>query len=172
MLANPPATPGDSAIHTTLLHQLGKDHLNSGAIRQLLSSEGRDPVLSGLARIAAGSTPEVTSYIQANAIYALGMIGDPAALPTLLGLLDESDPDLQVLVVRALGRIGGEQALEPVRRLYNGPPAPTDKAAPASPPIAAAPAPQCHVAPALALEMQAALRDGTVRAGTRSKRWK
>jgi hypothetical protein len=28
---------------------------------------------------------------------------------------------MQILAVRALGRIGGEHALEPVRRLYNGP---------------------------------------------------
>src|SRR5438034_4305142 len=113
-----------------LLHQLGQDHINLDAIRQLATAAGKRRLLPLLGQIATGALPDETSYHQANAIYTLGMMRDPAAVPWLAPLLDVPDPDVQVLAVRALGRIGGEEALEPVRRRYNRPaePSPTPEA--------------------------------------------
>jgi HEAT repeat protein len=74
-----------------------------------------------LGKIALGEIEGVSCYERTNAIYVLGMMKDPAAVPWLTTLLCHSDLDLQILAVRALGRIGGDQALEPVRRMYNGP---------------------------------------------------
>jgi hypothetical protein len=73
-------------------------------------------------------------------------------VPWLTAILDAPDPALQMPAVRALGRIGGEGALAPVRRHYNAP-APEPGTAPSSPPPP----------PALAQEMRAALQQGAVR---------
>jgi hypothetical protein len=76
-------------------------------------------------------------------------------------LLGSADMDMQILAVRALGRIGGDQALEPVRRLYNAPHSaekkPLAPAARANAAPGAEPQP-CLVPPALAVEMREVLK--------------
>src|SRR5215212_2105003 len=113
-------------LQQQLLQQLNKDHINMETIQRLVKAAGgKKSILPLLGSIASGTMPDETWYEQANAIYVLGMIKDPAAIPWLTSLLGDDDADLQVLAVRALGRIGGDQALEPVRQLYNAPhPAP------------------------------------------------
>jgi hypothetical protein len=104
-----------------LLQQLGKDHISVETINYLVAAGGKSRVLPILGKIAVGEVEGTSCYERSNAIYILGMMKDPAAVPWLTALLGHTDVDLQILAVRALGRIGGEQALEPVRRLYNGP---------------------------------------------------
>ncbi len=104
-----------------LLQQLGKDHMSVDTIKYLVAAGGKSRVLPLLGQIALGELDGTTCYQRSNAIYVLGMVKDPAAVPYLTALLGHTDVDLQILAVRALGRIGGDQALEPVRRLYNGP---------------------------------------------------
>lgn len=44
-------------------------------------------------------------------IYVLGERGDPSALPTLAGLADSDDSNIQLATVRVLGRLGDESVL-------------------------------------------------------------
>jgi hypothetical protein len=104
-----------------LLQQLGKDHISVETINYLIAAGGKNRVLPILGKIAVGEIEGTSCYERSNAIYVLGMMKDAAAVPWLTALLGHADVDTQILAVRALGRIGGEQALEPVRRLYNGP---------------------------------------------------
>lgn len=45
------------------------------------------------------------------AVFALGQVGEAAALPPLAELNKEAKPDLQILIAEALGKIGGDEAL-------------------------------------------------------------
>lgn len=107
-------------LQQQVLQQLGKDHINTDTIRHMVAAGGKQEVLPVLGELAQGAVPGETHYEQANAIYVLGMIKDPAAVHWLEPLLGRASEDLQILAVRALGRIGGDAALAPVRRLYNG----------------------------------------------------
>lgn len=50
------------------------------------------------------------TVLQRNAAYALGNLGDPAAVPILAELLDDPRPVLRAAAVWSLGRIGGVEA--------------------------------------------------------------
>lgn len=153
-------TPRWSADELTeqLLHQLNKDHIGTETIQRMVrAAGGKKSLVPLLGSIAGGAAPGETWYEQANAVYVLGMIKDPAAIPWLTRLLGTADIDLQILAVRALGRIGGDQALEPVRRLYNAPQTVEKKIAPPAANGTPAPAVPCPVPPALALEMRQVL---------------
>lgn len=115
-----PQWPSDE-MEQQLLQQLGKDHISVDTINYLIAAGGKRRVLPILGKIAQGEVEGTECYERSNAIYVLGMMKDPAAVPWLTPLLVNPDVNLQILAVRALGRIGGEQALEPVRRMYNGP---------------------------------------------------
>jgi hypothetical protein len=166
-----PRWPADE-LEQQLRQQLGKDHISVETIRYLSAAGGKNRVLPLLGRIAVGEVAGTTCYERSNAIYVLGMMKDPAAVPWLTTVLGEPDVDLQILAVRALGRIGGDQALEPVRRLYNGPRRCVDGApgGEAKPAVAdgLAETLSTPIAPALALEMRDVLRppasngDGTL----------
>jgi hypothetical protein len=129
-------------------------------INYLVAAGGKRRVLPILGQIALGEVEGAGCYERSNAIYVLGMMKDPAAVPWLTTLLTHSDVDLQILAVRALGRIGGEQALEPVRRMYNGPRRCVDGATEAKPgPVdTLADAVSAPIPPALALEMRDVLQ--------------
>ncbi len=45
----------------------------------------------------------------------LGEAGDPEAVPVLIDALRDTDPLLRQLAAEALGKIGDEQAAEPLR---------------------------------------------------------
>ena len=51
------------------------------------------------------------------AIAALGSIGDPAAAPRLVPLLDDANPDVRASAALALGQIGDTSAAEDLRRV-------------------------------------------------------
>jgi hypothetical protein len=144
-----------------LHRQLNKDHIERDTIRWMVQAAGgKKSLVPLLGSIASGAEPGESWYEQANAIYVLGMMKDPAAIPWLTRLLGTADIDLQILAVRALGRIGGDQALEPVRRLYNAPQTVEKKIQPPAANGAAHPsALPCPVPPALALEMRQVLEE-------------
>ena len=154
-------TPRWSADELTeqLLHQLNKDHIETDTIQRIVrAAGGKKSLVPLLGNIASGAAPGESWYEQSNAIYVLGMMKDPAAIPWLTRLLGTADIDLQILAVRALGRIGGDQALEPVRRLYNAPQTVEKKIqSPAANGAAHPTAVPCSVPPALALEMRQVL---------------
>jgi hypothetical protein len=154
-----PQWPTDD-MERQLLQQLGKDHISVDTINYLVAAGGKRRVLPILGQIALGEVEGAGCYERSNAIYVLGMMKDPAAVPWLTTLLTHSDVDLQILAVRALGRIGGEQALEPVRRMYNGPRRCVDGATEAKPgPVdTLADAVSAPIPPALALEMRDVLQ--------------
>ena len=52
--------------------------------------------------------------IRARAIDVLGLIGDPATQGRLLTLTDDKSPQIRAHVALALGRIGGDDSLEPL----------------------------------------------------------
>jgi hypothetical protein len=66
-----------------LLQQLGKDHISVETIRYLSSAGGKNRVLPILGQIAVGEVEGTTCYERSNAIYVLGMLKDPAAVPWL-----------------------------------------------------------------------------------------
>jgi hypothetical protein len=150
---------GDDELTEQLLHQLNKDHIGAETIQRMVrAAGGKKSLVPLLGHIASGEEPGESWYEQANAIYVLGMMKDPAAIPWLTHLLGTADIDLQILAVRALGRIGGDQALEPVRRLYNAPQTVEKKIEPpAANGAGHTPAVPCPVPPALALEMRQVL---------------
>jgi|SRR5579859_2132475 len=115
----PPAAPaiwaGDPAGR--VLKLLGKDHLGPDVIQGLASMGGE--IIPLLGSVATGERP-ADPYQQENALYVLGMLGQDSAVPALARVLWGSDPNLQLLAARALGRIGSPAALAELRRLYNG----------------------------------------------------
>jgi HEAT repeat protein len=77
--------------------------------------EVQDLAADALVRIGVASVEPLTNVLKGsdpdrrwNAVYALGAIGDPAAVPALAGVLSDADVDLAMAAVQALGAIGGE----------------------------------------------------------------
>jgi len=57
--------------------------------------------------------------IRKSAIYALGRLKDPNAVPPLIDHLSDPDPHLRTRAVEALGEIGRNEAYEPIRKLVS-----------------------------------------------------
>jgi HEAT repeat protein len=72
---------------------------------------GRSKTRDALAAALADKDPAV----RAAAVEGLGALRDQRAVGKLTPLL--SDPDLRLAAIRALGRIGGDEALEPLQQL-------------------------------------------------------
>jgi len=51
---------------------------------------------------------------RATAAFALGDMGSPRAIPRLLALLDDRNRDVRAAAARSLGRLGAEEAVEPL----------------------------------------------------------
>ncbi|MDK2785147.1 MAG: epoxyqueuosine reductase [Bacillota bacterium] len=77
-------------------------------------SLNRAGFLARFGRTAAGWRGR--TVLQRNAAYALGNLGDPAAVPILTGLLNDPRPVLRAAAVWSLGRIGGVAARQVLER--------------------------------------------------------
>ena len=67
------------------------------------------------------SRPDYPYATRKNAAHALGAIGNPKAVPVLIGVLDEYDrrTTLKEESIRALGAIGDPRAVDPIGRLLD-----------------------------------------------------
>lgn len=79
-----------------------------------LLSLNRAGFLIRFGRTAAGWRGR--TVLQRNAAYALGNLGDPAAVPILASLLDDPRPVIRASAVWSLGRIGGMTARKVLER--------------------------------------------------------
>lgn len=61
----------------------------------------------GVARLARRASEDADLGVRLRAVRALGDLGDPAAVPHLVALLDDPDPAVQVRATAALGRVTG-----------------------------------------------------------------
>lgn len=64
---------------------------------------------------------DASHQVRAEAIYALGRLGDERAVPSLLELLEDSTSALEIEIVWALGQIGDSRAIEPLLQLLHHP---------------------------------------------------
>lgn len=62
------------------------------------------------------------TVLQRNAVYALGNLGDPAAVPLLLPLLEDVRPVIRAAAAWSLGRIGGAQVRASLARRLSSEP--------------------------------------------------
>ena len=71
--------------------------------------------------IEIASRPDYPYATRKNAARALGQIGDPKAVPVLIGVLDEYDrrTTLKEEAIRSLGAIGDPRAVDPIGRLLD-----------------------------------------------------
>lgn len=60
-------------------------------------------------------TDKQSVHRRQDVTYVLGEAGDPEAVPVLIDALRDTDPLLRQLAAEALGKIGDEQAAEPLR---------------------------------------------------------
>lgn len=115
-----PQMPAPVDITGRVIKLLGKDHIGPDVIRTI-AGMGED-VIAVLGAVATGERP-ASAYERENAVYVLGMLGQDSAVDPLARVLWDPNLNTQVLAARALGRIGhrgNQEALDLLRRVYNG----------------------------------------------------
>jgi HEAT repeat protein len=92
------------------------DSLNPAVRKEAIADLGwlrHRPAAGKLCRLTATADSE-TAVVLA---WALAKIGDPAAEPTLLSLLEREEEELKIAAANALGRVGTATAVEPLMKL-------------------------------------------------------
>lgn len=124
-LPAPEAWDAHAAVAADLDHATEDDPAVAFAGLDALVAAGARarPLLLATAARRPDPTPAGQVPRRVRAVVALGAAGDPSAVPTLLGCLDDREVGwVRVAAVRALGDLGDPRALGPVARIlfYQG----------------------------------------------------
>lgn len=118
---------------TRLLYDL-KDHLTSNDspfISALLKSNNRNHKVFSILQCGRVQIESLRSDIESllkndrnydvkfHAIVSLGDYGNPQSLNLIVGYLSDPDPSIRRAAVHAVGKIGGNEIVEPLRELYS-----------------------------------------------------
>jgi HEAT repeat protein len=105
----------DGSIQRSLAELLGTASVNHEVIEALVRFG------SAMVDVLVEQLDDTDPQTRRATVVALGRIGDQAAVPALLPLLELHDRDLLVAAASALARIGDERAFEPLLRLIGSP---------------------------------------------------
>jgi len=105
------------AITTALIGALDDEQFGSvghGRILRLLGEFGEEPALPAILKALSRALGRRDHIVIPAAMNALGAFHGPEITDTLIGLLQESDPDIVKHAARLLGQTGDMNAIEPL----------------------------------------------------------
>ena len=102
---------GDPRAVESLLGLIRDKELNVRSAATEALSRISNPQVTVIERLLALLTQDEPDYVRASAVEALGLIGDPRAVESLLVLNQDVNWSVRIVAVRALCRIGTPQAV-------------------------------------------------------------
>jgi HEAT repeat protein len=108
-IALPPLTAGEQRIFAELLGRYAR--ALRGAPRERLARHFES---TGGVRRELGTLSDRRAWRRAAAAFALGDMGSRRAVPALVRMLRDPEPEVRVAAARSLGRIGAVEAVQPL----------------------------------------------------------